>query len=389
MYSEQDVFDFIEEEDVRFIRLSYFDVFGHQKNVSIQPSVMERAFKEGILIDGSAIAGFEPIEKSDLFLRPDPNTLAILPWRSFDGSVIRLYCDIYDADGNLYQNNTRYLLKQAIDEAKHLQVPIQIRSEFEFYLFQLDENGEPTKKPLDHAGYMDIAPEDMGEDIRRQICGYLSEMGVEPMASHHEEGPGQNEIDFQFNEPLASADSCATFRWVVKATAQSMGLYADFSPKPIPDAPGSGTHIHIQVDPLEPFLAGILDHIRELTLFLNPTAASYDRLGEHKAPKYVTWDYANRSQLVRIPAGSRQIELRSPDGYANSYLAYTLLIYAGLDGVRRGLELMPNCNENLCGRLMTCEELPASFKAAKEIAAKSEWIRHYVPAGILEAYLER
>lgn len=387
--NERDIFEFIEEEDVQFIRLSFFDVFGKQKNVSIQPSELRKAFDTGIPFDASAVDGFGDEAKSDLFLKPDPSTVSILPWRSIDGSVIRMYCDIYNPDGTLFELNTRHLLQKALDQAKEDNISIEMGSEFEFYMFQLDEEGNPTKKPLDQAGYMDLAPEDQGEDIRRQICGYLSEMGVEPRASHHEEGPGQNEIDFKYGEPLASADSCATFRWVVKTVAQSNGLWADFSPKPIRDKAGNGAHIHIKVEPAQAFLAGILDHISEMTLFLNPLESSFDRLGHHKAPRYISWDYQNRSQLVRIPANSREIELRSPDAAANSYLVYTLIIYAGLDGVRRNLKLCDNTPINLRNESADLDMLPTSLFKAKEKAKNSEFIKKYVPAGILEAYLKR
>lgn len=219
-------------------------------------------------------------------------------------------------------------------------------SEFEFYLFKTDEEGNSTGVPFDRAGYMDIAPEDKGENIRREICFMLVDMGIKPESSHHEEGQGQNEIDFRYSDALSAADNAATFKTVVRTVAMRNGLYADFSPKPMADDSGNGMHINMSIksddgkDYTEQFMAGIMTHIGEMTVFLNPVEESYHRLGEKKAPKYITWSKENRSQLIRIPAAKgefKRIELRSPDPEANPYIAYTLLIHAGLDGIKRNL----------------------------------------------------
>lgn len=388
MLTQKEVMEYVEEENVKFIRLAFFDVKGHQKNISVQPSELLRAFSTGISFDASSIEGFNDEAHSDLFLVPEPRTLSILPWRSFDGSVVRMYCDIYNPDGTLYKNDTRYLLKQALEQAKKAQIEIRCGNEYEFYLFQLDEKGKATKTPLDQAGYMDIAPFDQGEDVRRQICHYMMEMGMEPEASHHEQGPGQNEIDFRYNNPLLAAEDGATLRWVIKTVAQANGLVANFMPKPLKEEAGNGFHINISTNShMDEFMAGILNHIKEITLFLNPTENSYDRLGEDKAPKYVSWGYNNRSTLIRIPAGNKRLELRSPDCLANTFLAYTLLIYAGLDGIEKHMTCMEPTSLNLFKETGEFDVLPQSLKEAKKLAKNSDFVKKYVPENILKAYL--
>ena len=388
MLTQKEVMEYVEEENVKFIRLAFFDVKGHQKNISIQPSELLRAFSTGISFDASSIEGFNDEAHSDLFLVPEPRTLSILPWRSFDGSVVRMYCDIYNPDGTLYKNDTRYLLKQALEQAKKAQIEIRCGNEYEFYLFQLDEKGKATKTPLDQAGYMDIAPFDQGEDVRRQICHYMMEMGMEPEASHHEQGPGQNEIDFRYNNPLLAAEDGATLRWVIKTVAQANGLVANFMPKPLKEEAGNGFHINMSTNShMDEFMAGILNHIKEITLFLNPTENSYDRLGEDKAPKYVSWGYNNRSTLIRIPAGNKRLELRSPDCLANTFLAYTLLIYAGLDGIEKHMTCMEPTSLNLFKETGEFDVLPQSLKEAKKLAENSDFVKKYVPENILKAYL--
>ena len=385
----EDVIEFCEEQDVRFIRLSYFDIYGIQKNVSVLPSELKRAFKEGISFDASAIDGFLDEVNSDLFLYPDPNTMSILPWRSMDGSVIRMYCDIKYPDGTPFERDVRYILKKAVNKAKEMGISVNFGSEFEFYLFKQDENGENTYIPLDQAGYMDIAPLDKGENVRREICLTLSEMGIDPEVSHHEMGHGQNEIDFRYSSALQAADNAATFKWVVQAIANMQGLVADFSPKPINDQPGNGMHINMSVENHEelmmPFMAGILNRIEEMTLFLNPIKDSYKRLGKDKAPQYISWSYQNRNQLIRIPAthSTSRIELRSPDCSCNIYLAYALLICAGLEGIEKKLETIP-CTDVTTNDL---KRLPQDLKEAKRKASESEWLRNILGKDVVDIYV--
>lgn len=385
----EDVIEFCEEQDVRFIRLSYFDIYGIQKNVSVLPTELKRAFTEGISFDASAIDGFLDEVHSDLFLYPDPNTMSILPWRSMDGSVIRMYCDIKYPDGTPFERDVRYILKKAVNKAKEMEISINFGSEFEFYLFKQDENGENTYIPLDQAGYMDIAPLDKGENVRREICLTLSEMGIDPEVSHHEMGHGQNEIDFRYSSALQAADNAATFKWVVEAIANMQSLVADFSPKPISDQPGNGMHINMSVENHEelmmPFMAGILNRIGEMTLFLNPTKNSYKRLGKDKAPEYISWSYQNRNQLIRIPAthSTNRIELRSPDCSCNIYLAYALLIYAGLEGIEKKLETVP-CTDVATNDL---KRLPQDLKEAKRKASESKWLTNILGKDVVDIYV--
>lgn len=382
MYTQEEVLDFVKEEDVKFIRLAFFDIAGKQKNISIMADQLEKAFNNGISFDASAIEGFESPNKSDLFLHPDSSTLSVLPWRPNTGKVVRMFCNIFNPDGTPYKNDCRYLLKQAIDKARKEQnLNFFIGSEVEFYLFKANEDGNPTNIPFDNAGYMDIAPLDKGENIRREICFTLEQMGIYPEASHHEEGPGQNEIDFRYSSPLTAADNVSTFKMIVRTRAATNGLYADFSPKPISYAAGSGMHINISCSYAEKMnyaIAGILAHIKEMTYYLNPTENSYDRLGNCKAPKYITWGYENRSTLVRVPATkeTQRIELRSPDPECNPYIAYALIIHAALDGIAKKMELpAPVDNDLFASNSMNYEVLPANLDEAKEIAQKSQFIK--------------
>ena len=229
MYRYDEVMTYCQEEDVKFIRLAFCDLAGNQKNIAIMPTELGRAFEYGISFDASAIQGFGDETKSDLFLFPDPSTLSVLPWRPTQGRVVRMFCEIQNPDGTPFQRDSRFLLKKAIARAKKMDVACYFGAEFEFYLFQTDENGFPTKAPFDHAGYMDIAPEDRGENVRRDICLTLSDMGIRPEGSHHEEGPGQNEIDFRYSDALSAADNAVTFKSVAQNIAMQNGLYACFS----------------------------------------------------------------------------------------------------------------------------------------------------------------
>ncbi len=392
-YTAQEVIQYVYEEDVKFIRLAFCDVFGRQKNISIMPNELPRAFEHGIAFDASAIRGFEDETRSDLFLRPDPTTLSVLPWRPEHGRVVRMFCTIVRPDGSVYECDTRNILKKAIETASQQGIEFFFGSELEFYLFNLDENGNPSRIPYDQAGYMDIAPDDKGENVRREICLTLEQMGISPESSHHEEGPGQNEIDFRYAEPLTAADDAMTYQAVAKSVAYKNGLYADFSPKPLQEKPGNGLHINLSIKNDEnqillPYmLAGIMAHIREFTVFLNPVEASYDRFGKTKAPKYISWSQEDRTQLIRIPAASdeyKRAELRSPDPLANPYLAYALLIYAGLYGIEHKLSLPPAAsNLNQEGEEA---KLPDSLAEAKELAQESQFVSKHLPASIINTF---
>ncbi|MBQ6569324.1 MAG: glutamine synthetase, partial [Clostridia bacterium] len=391
-YTKEEVLQYVLEEDVKFIRLAFCDVFGKQKNISIMPEELPRAFEYGIAFDASTIAGFMDESRCDLLLHPDPGTLMVLPWRPEHGKVVRMFTYITYPDGRPFECDTRSLLRRAMDDAAKAGFNFSFGAEQEFYLFELDENGKPTKTPYDSAGYMDIAPDDRGENIRREICLTLEQMGIYPESSHHEEGPGQNEIDFRYSDALTNADNAMTFQTVVKTVSYRNGLWADFSAKPLEDKPGNGFHINMSVKPDESsenlchMIAGILEKIEDMTAFLNPTENSYKRFGQSKAPAYISWSAENRSQLVRIPAAVgqyRRAELRSPDPSTNPYIAFALLIYAGLYGLENKLNLPVAADFNLYTAdketLAKFRKLPETLKEAKEIAADSEFIRAHLP----------
>ena len=400
-YSKDEVLQYVLEEDVKFIRLAFCDVFGKQKNISIMPEELPRAFAYGISFDASAITGFGDETHSDLFLHPEPETLTPLPWRPEQGRVVRMFCRITRPDGTPFPCDTRHLLKQAVADAEKAGYTFYFGAEQEFYLFELDQNNARTDTPYDTAGYMDIAPEDKGENIRREICLTLEQMGIRPESSHHEEGPGQNEIDFRYSDALSAADNTLTFQTVAKTVARRNGLCADFSPKPLPELPGNGFHINMSVQPagednLMHMIAGILDRIEDITAFLNPTENSYRRLGQRKAPGYISWSRENRSQLMRIPAAVgeyKRVELRSPDPAANPYLAFALLIYAALEGIKGCPSLPEPADINLfkadSQTLARFRKLPGDIDAARRLACESAFVRSHVPAPVLEIYCKK
>ena len=399
-YSFKEVMQYVAEEDVKFIRLVFCDIFGKQKNISIMPSELERAFKYGIAIDASAVKGFGMKVRSDLFLCPDPDTLCVMPWRPEHGKVVRMFCSIKYPDGRIFENDTRSILIEAVERAKKAGYSFNFGTEIEFYLFKLNDDGEPTKIPYDQASYMDVAPEDKGENVRRRICLHLEKMGIMPESSHHEEGPGQNEIDFRYSGALSAADNVTTFKTVVEAVAAENGLCACFTPKPLEDKPGNGLHMHISINSdkdddgiLDKAVSGMLKRAPEMTAFLNPTPESYARLGEHKAPVYISWAHENRSQLVRIPAapeGRKRAELRMPDPSVNPYLALSLIIYACLDGIESNAELPAETDINLFTAapeaLSQLKRLPLKYKEALSIAYASPFIREHLPKNIIDEF---
>ena len=411
MSTVSEVLDFVKENDVKFIRLSFCDLFGFQKNISIMVNELQSAFENGVSFDAHAIRGFRDVTQSDLLLFPDPATLAVLPWRPGPGRVARFYCDIESPEGSVFSHNGRVVLKQIVARAEKIGYGCKVGAECEFYLFKTGEDGGPSCITLDRGGYLDIAPMDKGEDIRREICLTLEEMGIKPEASHHEQGPGQNEIDFRFSDALACADNLQTFKSVVKTVASRNGLFASFMPKPIPEAPGSGLHINLSLaqnghnifkkvgdghsNIAESFIAGILAKTPEITLFLNPLANSYERFGKFEAPKYVSWSHQNRSQLVRIPAATGEkvrMELRSPDPSLNPYLAFALIIAAGLDGIENNLTLPPAVDADLytADKSVTKDLalLPDSLDKAITLAGKSVFVKNVLGEELLLKYLE-
>lgn len=408
-YTKSEVIQYIEENDVRFIKLSFCDIFGVQKNITITSEEIYRAFEFGISFDASAVVGFMNIDESDLFLHPDPKTLSVFPWRLQHGRVVRLFCDIKHPDGSDFEGDSRNILKNTIYKLNEYGLSCNIGAECEFYIFEQGDKGLPTKIPHDYAGYCDISPLDKGENIRREICLALQEMGIWPESSHHEQGPGQNEIDFRYSDALSAADNLMNFKSVVKTTASKNGLFASFMPKPLFDKSGNGLHINIslfkgkeniftKIDEsqyMENFTAGILSRIKEITLFLNPLTNSYQRLGIDKAPKYITWSHQNRSQLIRIPAATGEysrIELRSPDPSCNPYLAFALIISSGLEGIEKNTKLTGMKNLNMYkvqkNELENIEILPINLGEAINITSNSDFVKKVIPEKTLKTYLE-
>ena len=399
--TEQELMKYIEEEDVKFIRLTFCDIYGVQKNISFQRSELARAFEKGIGIDASYIYGFGGNYGRDIWLHPEPDTITILPWRPEHGKVVRMFCALTYADGTPVDTDTRALLRRAVRYANTKGLRFHFKSEIQFYLFKTDDNGENTGIPYDNAGYMDIAPLDKGENVRREICLTLEQMGIKPESSHHEAGPGQNQIDFCYADPVTAADNTVTFLSVVRTMAARNGLYADFSPKPIKDKAGSALHITYSVksnsgvDVTDSAIAGILQNIAGMTLFLNPTAGSFLRFGQHKAPKYITWSENNRAQLVSIrftENGNRCAQLRSPDPEANPYLAYALIIYAVLDGIENQRTLPQSVDKDFWlsggGIKEEPERLPDNLEKARMEAKKSSLVQQFIPPSVIRLYCE-
>ncbi|MBR1629569.1 MAG: glutamine synthetase [Lachnospiraceae bacterium] len=386
-YTIEEVLKYIEEEDVKFVRLAFRDAYGVQKNISVTPGEVKKAFEEGAPINAKMIAGFSDCPFASLYLKPDPATLAILPWRPSSGKVLRMFCDVFTPEGEEYASDTRAVLKKAIAKAEDAGISFRFGSETEFYLFLKDDEGNPTRIPYDYAGYMDIAPADRCENVRREISLTIERMGLVPERSHHEAGPGQNEIDFHYGKPLKAADQMTTFKMAVSTVADRFGLVADFSPMPLSGKPGNGYHINIYAadreggDVVKYAAAGIIDKIRDMTLFLNPAEASYARLGNNTAPDRVNWSSAGKSELMYIETfrEKTRVELRSPDASSNPYLVNALLIHAGLWGIEKKLPLPVEMDER--GAL-----LPSSKKEAAKIAMESDFIRAVVPEGILLEY---
>lgn len=386
-YSYEDVISYIEDEDVKFVRLAFRDAYGMQKNLSILSSEISKAFKEGIPVSAKEIAGFFDCPYASLYLKPDPDTMAILPWRPDSGKVLRMFCDMYTPDGEVYISDTRAILINAVNEAASQGIEFRFGNETEFYLFNREEDGTPTRIPYDNAGYMDIAPLDKCENVRREICLTIERMGLRPERSHHERGPGQNEIDFHYGKPLKAADQMTTFKMVVNTLADRYGLIADFSPMPLKGKPGNGYHINIYAvdkdgnDVVTYVAAGIIDKIREITIFLNPSEDSYSRLGNNTAPDKVNWSSEGEAELIYIETcnGRTKVELRSPDASCNPYLVYALLIKAGLEGINNKLSLPEEKSESAL-------LLPSSIKEASKLALESDFVNSIVPKGIIDEY---
>lgn len=417
-YTKEEILRIAKEENVRYIRLQFTDLFGVIKNVEIPLSQLPKALDNKIMFDGSSIEGFVRIEESDMYLYPDLNTWLIFPWEAEQGrKIARLICDVYLPDGTPFPGDPRGVLKRALKEANELGfTAMNVGPEPEFFLFKADEHGNPTTELNDNGGYFDLAPIDLGENCRRDIVLTLEEMGFEIEASHHEVAPGQHEIDFKFSNAVEAADQIQTFKLVVKNIARKHGLHATFMPKPLYGVNGSGMHCHQSLfrgnenafydekdelglsETAKQYLAGILKHAYSFAAITNPTINSYKRLVPgYEAPCYIAWSGKNRSPLVRIPASrglSTRIELRNPDPAANPYLALAVMLIAGLDGIKNKLTLCDPVNSNIYKmnekqlEELNIRSLPASLKEAIDALEQNEVIKAALGEHIADHFIK-
>lgn len=368
-YNKQQIMQMVEEEDVEFIRLQFTDMFGRFKNVAITVNQLEKALNNKCMFDGSLIDGFARIEQSDMYLYPDLNTFTIFPWRPQQGKVARFICDVYRPDGTPFEGDPRYILKNVLQEAEDMGYSFEVGPECEFFLFHTDDNGNPTTLTHEKAGYLDIGPVDLGENARRDMVLNLEDMGFEVEKSHHEVSPAQHEIDFKYDNALVTADNIMTFKMTIKSIAKRHGLHATFMPKPKSGINGSGMHLNLSLSKdgknifndendknglsteAYQFMAGIMKHIKGMTVIANPLVNSYKRLVPgYEAPAYIAWSATNRSLLIRIPASrgeNARIELRCPDPTANPYLLFATCLAAGLDGIKNNLMPAPSIDKNI------------------------------------------
>ena len=368
--SQEDIVQMVQEEDVEFIRLQFTDVLGNFRNLAVTSSQLSKILRNSVRFDGSAVEGFAEYGDSDIFLYPILGTFETFPWRPQQGKVARLICDLYKADGEPYEGDPRYALRKATDHAKEMGYSIEVSPACEFFLFNTDENGQPTTNTSEQAGFFDMGPLDFGENARRDIVMTLEDMGFTVEGSHHEKAPAQHEIDFKSDEALYTADNLMTFKLAVRTIARQHGLHATFMPKPRADVNGSGMHLYMQImkdgrnilkdkegtlglsADARYFIGGIMKHIKGITAVANPLVNSYKRWAPgFNAVEYVTWGGANRTTMVRVPtaikADETRFELCSPDSAANPYLTLALCIEAGLDGIRNQIEPPAPTTDNM------------------------------------------
>ncbi|MEG0448618.1 MAG: type I glutamate--ammonia ligase [Lysinibacillus sp.] len=416
-YTKEDIKRLIEEKNVNFIRLQFTDILGTIKNVEIPVSQLDKALDNKMMFDGSSIEGFVRIEESDMYLYPDLNTFVVFPWTAEKGKVARFICDVYTAKGEPFAGDPRNNLKRILKKMEDMGfTSFNLGPEPEFFLFKLDEKGEPTLEVNDHGGYFDLAPTDLGENCRRDIVLELEEMGFEIEASHHEVAPGQHEIDFKYADAITACDNIQTFKLVVKTIARKHGLHATFMPKPLFGEAGSGMHFNVSLfngkenafydesteiglsETAMQFMAGVLEHVQGFTAITNPTVNSYKRLVPgYEAPCYVAWSGQNRSPLIRIPSSrgvSTRVEVRSVDPSANPYLAMAVILEAGLEGIRQQMTPPAAINRNIY--VMSEEErqangidnLPAALDDALALLAKDKIAQEALGAHIYANFKE-
>ncbi len=415
-YTKQDIMRLVEEEDIEFIRLQFTDMFGTLKNVAITASQLEKALDNKCMFDGSSIEGFVRIDESDMYLYPDLNTFEIFPWRPQHGKVARMICDVYRPNGTPFEGDPRYILKKVLKEAADMGYTFNVGPECEFFLFHTDDEGRPTTISHEKAGYFDISPLDLGENARRDIILTLEDMGFEIEASHHEVAPAQHEIDFKYTNALKAADNMMTFKLVVKTIAKRHGLFASFMPKPVYGVCGSGLHINMSLckdgvnifndhsaengvsKEAYQFIAGLMKHMKGMTLVANPIVNSYKRLiPGYEAPVHITWSEGNRSPLIRIPSTrgtNMRIELRSPDPAANPYLLLASCLAAGLDGIRNELSIPESVEGNIYEMSKNeleergIEAIPSNLSKACHYFEDDEFMKHVLGEHVHAKYLD-
>ena len=416
--TRDEIMHIIKEKNVNFFRLQFVDIFGFLKNIALPLSQIEKALDGKIMFDGSSIEGFVRINESDMYLKPDYDTFVVMPWREKDGSnAARIICDVYKPDGTPFVGCPRNNLKRVLAEAKKLGYTMNVGTEAEFFLFRRDAEGRATTITDDVTGYFDVEPDDSGIDCRRKIIKTLEAMGFEIEASHHEVAEGQHEINFKYADALTAADNTVTFKWVVRSIAAEFGLHATFMPKPVFGINGSGMHTNQSLfnldgtnaffdekGPLQlsgvayKYIAGIMKNAKGFCAVTNPLVNSYKRLvAGYEAPVYVAWSASNRSALVRIPASrgmGTRTEVRCPDPACNPYLAFAMMLGAGLDGIKNDLPVPDAVNADIFE--MTAAEkkeagiasLPANlYEAVQELKASPIALEALGPH-ILEKYIE-
>jgi glutamine synthetase len=407
----------IEERDIRFVRLWFTDVLGTLKSVAVAPAELEAAFEEGIGFDGSAIEGFARVSEADMLAKPDPSTFSILPWRGESAGVARMFCDIHLPDGSPSHADPRWVLRRTLSRAADMGFTFYTHPEVEFYLLK-DAPGDGPMEPIDRFGYFDNSPQAIAYDFRRSAITMLEAMGISVEFSHHEGGPGQQEIDLRYADALTTADNLMTFRLVVKEVALEQGVYATFMPKPFRDAPGSGMHTHLSLfegdrnafyeagAPLQlskvarSFMAGILTHAHEISAVTNQWVNSYKRLaGGGEAPEWICWGHNNRSALLRVPmykpskGNSTRVEFRSVDSACNPYLTFAVILAAGLKGIEENYELPPGAEDDVWAlspaerRALGMQSLPTSLNQAIAAMETSELVAETLGEHVFDFFL--
>ena len=408
----------LEERDIRFVRLWFTDVLGFLKSVAVAPAELEAAFAEGIGFDGSAIEGFARVYEADMLARPDPSTFQVLPWRADSNGTARMFCDILMPDGSPSYADPRHVLKRTLGRAAELGFTFYTHPEIEFFLFKEPPRPGAEPEPVDASGFFDHTPHGIAHDFRREAITMLEDMSISVEFSHHEGAPGQQEIDLRYADALTTADNLMTFRVVVKEVALSQGVYASFMPKPFTQYPGSGMHTHLSLFEGDSnvfheagaqyqlsktgrsFIAGLLEHAPELTAVTNQWVNSYKRLaGGGEAPAYVCWGHNNRSALVRVPmykpgkGQSTRAEFRALDSACNPYLAYAVLLSAGLKGIADGYDLPPGAEDDVWAltererRAVGINPLPTSLDEAIRVMEGSELVAETLGEHVFEFFL--